>query len=262
MDEQETPLIGGNVSTVVRLGNTVRRTMGPWSPAVHELLRHLESRGFSEAPRFLGIDEQGREVLTFIEGEIGNYPLKAYMELDSVLSEVAHLLRRLHDATIDFVPSPDAHWQFTYPIATQHEVICHNDVAPYNMVYRAGKTAALIDFDTAGPGPRLWDVTHAAYRFVPLLHTDDEAMRRAGLTDPATQSRRLKLFCAAYGLVEPHAVLDMLEPRLQAMCMTISESAAAGNASFQRMLAEGHLQHYQREIEALHRSRDALEQAL
>jgi Phosphotransferase enzyme family len=259
MDEEELPLSGGNVSTVVRVGNTVRRTMGPWSPSVHTLLRHLESKGFSGAPRFLDIDERGREVLTFIDGEIGNYPLKTYMWSDGVLQEVAHLLRRFHDATIDFVPLPGATWQLEYPDATQHEVICHNDVAPYNMVYVDSRPEALIDFDTAGPGPRLWDVTHAVYRFVPLLHIDNEEMRQAGLTDPAAQSRRLKLFCSAYGLAQPRAVLDMLEPRLQAMCATIIESAAAGNASFQRMLAEGHLQHYQREIEALHDYRGALE---
>ncbi|HEV2656738.1 MAG TPA: aminoglycoside phosphotransferase family protein [Ktedonobacteraceae bacterium] len=262
MDEEELQLSGGNVSTVVRVGNTVRRTLGPWSPTVHELLRHLESRGFSEAPRFLGIDERGREVLTFIDGEIGNYPLKAYMWSDEVLQEVAHLLRRFHDATIDFVPTPGASWQFEYPDATQHEVICHNDVAPYNMVYVTGRPTALIDFDTAGPGPRLWDVTHAAYRFVPLLHIDNDVMRQAGLTNPTQQSRRLKLFCSAYGLTQPRAVLDMLEPRLQAMCTTIIELATSGNAAFQRMLAEGHLQHYQQEIKALHRYHGALEQAL
>ncbi len=260
MDEKELPLSGGNVSTVMRVGNTVRRTMGQWSPSVHALLRHLEPKGFSGAPRFLGIDEQGREVLTFIDGEIGNYPLKAYMWSDEVLQEVAHMLRRLHDATADFVPAPGAIWQLAYPDIT--EVICHNDVAPYNMVYVDGRPEALIDFDTAGPGPRLWDVTHAAYRFVPLLHLDNEEMRQAGLTDPTTQARRLKLFCSAYGLAQPRAVLEMLEPRLQAMCTTIIESAAAGNTSFQRMLAEGHLQHYQREIVALHHYRGALRQAL
>src|SRR5450755_319048 len=262
MDEEELQLSGGNVSTVVRAGNTVRRTMGPWNPAVHELLRHLESQGFSGAPRFLGIDERGREVLTFIDGEIGNYPLKVYMWSDEVLQGVARLLRRFHDATVAFVPSPGATWQFEYPDATQHKVICHNDVAPYNMVYVDGRPAALIDFDTAGPGPRLWDEKHAAYRFVPLLHIDNDVMRQAGLTNPAMQARRLKLFCSAYDLAQPRAVLDMLESRLQAMCTTIIESAASGNASFQRMLAEGHLQHYQREIEALYRHRGALEQAL
>lgn len=262
MDEEELPLSGGNVSTVVRVGNTVRRTLGPWSPAVHELLRHLESRGFSGAPRFLGIDERGREVLTFTNGEMGNYPLKAYMWSDEVLQEAAHLLRRFHAESVAFVPSPGATWQFEYPDVTQHEVICHNDVAPYNVVYVDGRPVALIDFDTAGPGPRLWDVTHAAYRFVPLLHIDNDVMRQAGLTNPATQARRLKLFCSAYGLAQPRAVLEMLEPRLQAMCTTIIELAAAGNASFQRMLVEGHLQHYQREIEALHRYRGGLEQAL
>ncbi len=62
--QQEIPLLGGNTSTVVRVGDTVRRNAGPWTPAVHALLRHLEYVGFTGAPRALGMDEQGREVLS------------------------------------------------------------------------------------------------------------------------------------------------------------------------------------------------------
>ena len=62
MTQQEIPLIGGNTSTVVRVGDTVRRNVGPWTPAVHALLRHLEYIGFTGAPRVLGLDERGREV--------------------------------------------------------------------------------------------------------------------------------------------------------------------------------------------------------
>ena len=65
----EIPLLGGNVTeAVVRVGDTVRRPVGEWTPAVHALLHHLEDVGFSAAPRVLGIDAQGREVLTYCEG--------------------------------------------------------------------------------------------------------------------------------------------------------------------------------------------------
>ena len=60
----EQVLEGGNTSVVVRVGDTVRRTAGHWTPAVHALLDHLESVGFDAAPRALGTDEQGREVLS------------------------------------------------------------------------------------------------------------------------------------------------------------------------------------------------------
>ena len=61
--QQEIPLLGGNTSTVVRVGDTVRRNVGPWTPAVHALLRHLEYVGFTGAPRVMGIDDRNREVL-------------------------------------------------------------------------------------------------------------------------------------------------------------------------------------------------------
>ena len=65
-DLTEQPLTGGFVNKVARVGDTVRRPTGYWTPAVHARLRHLEAVGFSEAPRVLGIDEAHREVLTFL----------------------------------------------------------------------------------------------------------------------------------------------------------------------------------------------------
>lgn len=249
MPEQEIPLQGGNVTGAVRVGNTVRRATGPWSSAVHHLLQHLEQHGFDGAPQFLGIDAQGREMLSFIDGEVGHYPLPHYMWSDTVLQAVARFLRHYHDATRDFVAPANAAWQSVYPDNSKHEVLCHNDVAPYNMVFVQEQPHALIDFDYAGPGPRAWDMAYAAYRFVPLMHTENQELQRLGLTDPTMQRQRLQRFCAAYG-ISTVDVLALVEPRLQALCTTIIESANAGNIAFQKMLAEGHLAFYQREIAA------------
>jgi Phosphotransferase enzyme family len=246
----EIPLAGGNVTPVVRVGDTVRRIPGPWSPAVHRLLDHLAARGFEGAPRFLGLDTQGREVLSFIAGEVGQYPLPAYMWSDAALAGAARLLRRYHDATLDFVPPPGAEWQMVYPDAAQHEVICHNDFAPYNVVYVAEQPHAIIDFDLAGPGPRLWDLAYAAYRFVPLSYAPD--MRELGLSDPAQQSRRLQLFCTAYGLDAAPGLLDMVAQRIEVMCALLADRAAAGDPAFRKMVDEGHLAYYQRELAAFH----------
>ena len=97
MTQQEIPLLGGNTSTVVRVGETVRRNAGPWTPAVHSLLRHLEYVGFTGAPRALGIDERGREVLSFLEGECGEYPLAAHWVTDEALVTVRDTGRGLDD---------------------------------------------------------------------------------------------------------------------------------------------------------------------
>ena len=64
MLEPEIPLAGGADSTVGRVGQIVRRDGRPWSPAVLDLLQHVEREGFAGAPRALGFDDQGREVLS------------------------------------------------------------------------------------------------------------------------------------------------------------------------------------------------------
>jgi len=97
-------LPGGSETPVSRVGDTVRRRPGPTTPGVHALLDHLRAAGFSEAPRPLGFDEEGREILTFVEGEVWHDPLPDVVWLDRTLTDAASLLRRLHDATVGFEP--------------------------------------------------------------------------------------------------------------------------------------------------------------
>ena len=93
------------MTTVVRIGDTVRRPVGRWTPAVHSLLRHLEEVGVEGAPRVLGFDDQNREVLTYLPSE------PAARWSDEALLGAAQLVRRLHDALADFVPPPGAVWR-------------------------------------------------------------------------------------------------------------------------------------------------------
>jgi hypothetical protein len=95
VDEIEIRLEAGNTSSVWRRGTTIRRSTGPWTPSVHRLLRHLEAAGFQGAPRVLGLDEQGREILSYLEGEVPVYPTPPELWSEEVLEEVARLLRRL-----------------------------------------------------------------------------------------------------------------------------------------------------------------------
>jgi hypothetical protein len=54
------PEIGHVTSGVVRIADTVRRPVGPWTDTVDVLLKYLHDVGFTAAPRPLGRDEQGR----------------------------------------------------------------------------------------------------------------------------------------------------------------------------------------------------------
>lgn len=164
--EDEEMLTGGNVSNVYRLGDTVRRELKPESAKIHKLLKHLEIKGFDFAPKFLGIDEKTREILSYIEGEAGNYPLKEYMWSNKVIEEVAKMLRLYHDAVSDF-PIEES-WRPIDNTPQPFEVLCHNDFAIYNIIFNHKMPVGIIDFDVAGPGPRLWDIAYTLYTCVPL----------------------------------------------------------------------------------------------
>lgn len=183
-------LAGGNMNAVERSGATVLRNAGPWTPTVHRYLDHLALAGVDWAPRPLGIEGQ-RERLTFIEGDVPLYPLPDWVWSDALLEECALRLRQLHDASAGF-GLDGARWQS--PTKLPSEVICHNDFAPHNLAFEAGRFVGAIDFDMCSPGPRLWDIAYLATRIVPL--TADPPGNAPGWEDAR---RRVDLLLAAYG---------------------------------------------------------------
>jgi thiamine kinase-like enzyme len=94
-------------------------------------------------------------------------------------------------------------------------VICHNDFAPYNCVFNDHRLVGLIDFDTAAPGTRLWDIAYAVYRFAPLV-TDSHCAAMGWPTAP-DRIARLKLFCESYGLEDRSALIETVVQRLEAL---------------------------------------------
>jgi hypothetical protein len=138
--------------SVSRQGATVLRPAYPWTPSVQALLRHLERVGFAGAPRVLGIQADGREALSYIEGEF----VHPYPWSDEAVAAVGQMLRRLHDATATFIPAGDAVWQpwFLRTLGGPRRVIGHGDVAPWNMVTQAGMPVALVDWEYAPSDPR------------------------------------------------------------------------------------------------------------
>lgn len=109
MPEQPEVLTGGNTNpAVLRFEDQVERDAGPWSPVVHQVLRHLEDRGFA-APRSRGFSAT-RERLTFVPGLVvhpGHWDLLAS---DDALAQVFRRVREMHEALADITLPPDAHW--------------------------------------------------------------------------------------------------------------------------------------------------------
>lgn len=193
------PLYGaeGQPTPVLRHGDTVLRPAAPWTPTVHALLDHLEQVGFTGSPRVVGdgYDDQGREVVTYIEGDF----VHPHAWSDEGVHAAGRLLRRLHDATSSFTPPDGAVWQrWPFHSDAPDAIISHRDAGPWHTVARGGMPVAYIDWTTAGPTDRLDEVAGAAW-WNAQLHDDDIAERQ-GLPDAESRAGQLRLFLDGYGL--------------------------------------------------------------
>lgn len=222
---EEKTLSGGNMGGAVLVGSTVRKPTKRQSATIARLLTHVRAQGIEWVPEPLGIDEQGRDVWSFIAGEvIHDHP--GWLWSADILTTVARRLRQWHDATSSFERRHDDVWW--WPGKLPAEVICHGDFAPYNHVFRERELVGVIDFDICYPGPRLWDLAYTAYRYLPLTpHVDDPVVDGStwGRTDfsPPQIAERLQAFLDAYAgdsdrLRYPSSsLLGHVPPRLIAM---------------------------------------------
>jgi aminoglycoside phosphotransferase (APT) family kinase protein len=218
MDERrEQPLHGGRQTIgIVRVGDTVRRPRHARSDFVHALLRHLDAAGFEGAPRPLGIDEQGREVLTYIEGEtFDSTPVRLS---DARLVSAARLIRRFHDATAGTA------------LAEAQEIVAHGDLGPHNIVFDADRAVAIIDWDDyVAPGSRLVDFADAVWSCADVCQPDIPV---------AEQARKVQLMCDAYDWADAPAVIDEITESFQrARNRHAAEQRATAVAVFDEMLA-------------------------
>lgn len=220
MDGEEHRLIGaGGERGVVRVGNTVRRPKRIDLTIAHALLRHFERTGFDGAPRLLGTDADGREVLSFVEGTPGPPLTHGRCVADALIVSATRLLRRFHDATAGTA------------LAAGHEVVCHNDWNPTNTVFRGEQAVALIDFESAVPGARIWDLGYGAYQWLDLGWPQHSA---------EAQRRRLDLLVSAYGLdgIDVRAVADAAVVQIGAFADVLTAVNQIENAGWARKCAD------------------------
>lgn len=225
--DEEIPLEGGNLTAgVVRVGDTVRRPTGPHSTLAHEVLRHLEAVGFPHAPRLLGVDDQGREVLTYVPGATIWPNVPDAMDTDDGLARGAALVRDLHAA----MPTVDG------------ALVLHGDLAPWNIVVGPDDDDpwVLIDWDGVEIGERAWELAYVLHTFIPLwpdfpIAGDDDAI-----------VHRLAVFADVYG--GTRELLDDALCRVPAKCRSLAATtdarAATGEPAFQALVDDGHPQRW------------------
>ncbi|SIQ41083.1 aminoglycoside phosphotransferase family protein [Micromonospora avicenniae] len=244
------PLPGGFIAEVVRLGNSVRRTAPERYDFVSALLTHLARVGSDLAPRDLGIDEHGRQVLSYVDGLVPwrERENPAYFA-DPALVALAGLIRRLHDACAGSLLAGDA------------ETVCHGDLSPKNTVYRDFPAGPLpivfLDWDRAGPGRRIEDVAFACWHWAEL---GDEA-------DPTELARRCALLCDAYelraeGLLPRAKLVGVMLAQIEGTWRGIAAGAERDEPGMRRLRAAGTVETVRGWHDWLRRYRQTIESAL
>lgn len=229
----EIPLAGGDVTEgIVRIGDTVRRPPGPHSPLVRLVLEHLAAVGFSGCPRWLGTDPRGRDVLSYVDGEVAGRPWPAWVADEERIRSVARLVRRYDDAIaplglpgfarVDHRPPLPA--EAPPPVAGPATLLGHLDITPENVVFRQGTAAALIDFDLVRPATRVEEVVNLLLWWAPLMPPADRDRSVTGVD----AVHRARLLVDAYDLADDD----------RARVVEVARSSAARSWYSMRALAE------------------------
>ena len=197
------------VDAPVRIGDTVRRAAGPNTELSHRILRHLEDAGVGWAPRALGVDEEGREILTWIPGAT----VTTGQKID--LAELTRMVRALHDLTADFAPG--------------HGCVIHDDLQPRNVVVRHGRPVGLIDWEQARPGRRVEDVANLCWSFV----------EPTPQSDCSEVGERWRAIADDYGLESRDDLVTTVLARMSKCAADIVRGAAQGSVRHRRLAERG-----------------------
>nr|WP_272927100.1 phosphotransferase [Streptomyces sp. SID8382] len=242
----ESSLPGGFVNAVVRVGDTVRRPASARTKFVSELLRLFESSGWSGAPRYLGMDDEGREVLSYLDGHVAWEPRQpAAVSSDESLVTVARLVREFHDLTAGT------------PLAGDQEVVCHNDLSPKNTVYQlcSGelRPTAFIDWDLAAPGARIHDIAHVCWQYLGL---------GPSVTDVEEVARRMRLIVDGYGLSDRQRLVSTILWWQDRCWRGIEAQADGGDVAMARLRDAGSVRQVQTAYRWVSDHRAALERSV
>jgi hypothetical protein len=232
--EQDLPK-GDVTEGVVRIGDTVRRPHHERSVAIAHYLDHLEQAGFAGSPRYLGRDSAGRDVLTFLSGDVAAASPQHWAASDDLLGSIAELLLALHRAAAGF---DEAEQLFArLPDERGPTVVSHLDVTPQNVVVHDGRAVGLIDFDLARRATPYLECRNTAMHWVPLVDPQDVYPEWRGID----QLGRLRLFVDRFGLSSEQReryVSDEIQ-RADGTWLRMKDRAETLGGGWRRMWDEG-----------------------
>ena len=234
----------GSINKVERRGNTVRRPVHRWTPAVHGLLRYLEDIGFNGVPRLLGGDGK-YEILSYVEGDVGTRPWLDVLKTDRGLEQLAGFLKSYHLAIRDYIPPEDAEWYMPGLKWRPGMIIRHGDLGPWNTVWRDGTLNGVIDWDFSEPGKPISDIAQVAWHLVPLRGKD--FWQEVGFDHPPDLRKRLNILCNSYGGIDSRSVVDALIELQETEITRISVLGKSGIEPWKLYKMRGDLEDARRE---------------
>lgn len=246
MKEQEI-LEGGREGKIFKKGDQIIRPANPWSADVHAFLNYLTKENFQYVPKPYGFTEQEEEILSYVPGKAYNYPLPKMFLQDEVIVQAAQLLYTYHQAGKKYMSRLTNKETWMLPPVSPEEVMCHGDFAPYNVTIIDGKPEGIIDFDTLHPGPALWDVAYAVYRWVPFTSPKNPDH----YDNLEEQIRKTKVFMDAYHatIKEREQLAAMMAKRLNTLVQFMLDQADGGDEDFERNVEDGHVKLYLDDIQ-------------
>ncbi len=249
---QKEVLHGGRTGKISKDEDKVIRPGNDWTLHVQSFLAFMHENGFHNIPKPYGINGNGMEMVSFVDGTVYNDRLPDEILTDEILAQVANLLRRYHDIGEKYVQRLTGEEVWMLPKRLPVEVMCHGDFAPYNITFVDGRVHGIIDFDTLHPGPRIWDVAYAVYRWIPFVSPKNPDY----CYDLNEQIRRLKLFADTYGLKdhEREQLPDMMIERISSLAAYMRNEADSGNEDVRKNIEDGHLNLYLDDIQYIKES--------
>lgn len=201
-------LEGGNMNKPTLKSNYIYKELNKSTPTIHHFLVHMKSKGLNWLP-ISAIDlNMKKHVLSYIDGEVP-HDMPSWIWNEDILKEVALMMMHWHEASLNFYDNEPIWYMENNEV---HEVICHNDFAPYNCVFDNAHLVGVIDFDVCSPGSRIWDLAYAAYRFIPLLPVGSvEEFSEVSPFDISEMKKRVNILLDSYNQHQTGAKIYLAE---------------------------------------------------
>lgn len=230
------PLTGGSVNSVFLKGNIIRRRLTAASPAIHQLLKHLEAKNLTSVPRLIDRDKN-YEYLSYFPGESITRPWCEAVKTNKFMAQLGMWLRDYHHAIAEFRLEGDAKFNWGISQPRSDMIVCHGDLAPWNCIQQNDNFQGVIDWDLAKYGYAIDNIAELIFEFVPFRPILKGTMGE-GVSDKIL-FERLEAFCQAYQQIEPDEVIEYIPIYLTQMNRDLKQQASLGVEPFVSFVARG-----------------------